>query len=94
MRLSPQELQAVRLTLLGVDPAGRVWLFGSRADDSRRGGDIDVYFETSRPLSLKASLALEYRLAALCGSKVDLLIRNPGQAEQPIHAIAKRGVLL
>jgi len=94
MRLSPHELQAVRQTLLGADPAGRVWLFGSRADASRRGGDIDLYFETSQPVSLKTSLALEYRLAALFGSKVDRLIRNPGQAEQPIHAIAKRGVPL
>lgn len=94
MRLSLQELQTVRQTLLGADPNGRVWLFGSRADDSRRGGDIDLYFDTSQPVSLKASLALEYRLTSLCGSKVDLLIRNPGQAEQPIHVIAKRGVPL
>jgi len=94
MRLSSHELQVVRQTLLDADPAGRVWLFGSRADDSRRGGDIDLYFEASQPVSLKASLALEYRLACLCGSKVDLLIRNPGQAEQPIHVIAKRGVPL
>lgn len=94
MRLSPHELQAVRQTLLGADPNGRVWLFGSRADDSRRGGDIDLYFEASQPVSLKTSLTLEYRLTSLCGSKVDLLIRNPGQAEQPIHAIAKRGVPL
>lgn len=94
MRLRPHELQAVCQTLLGVDPKGRVWLFGSRADDSRRGGDIDLYFEASQPVGLKAALALEYRMTSLCGSKVDLLIRNPGQAEQPIHTIAKRGVPL
>lgn len=94
MRLSLHELQSVRQTLLGADPNGQVWLFGSRADDSRRGGDIDLYLEASQPVSLKASLALEYRLTAMCGSKVDLLIRNPGQAEQPIHVIAKRGVPL
>lgn len=94
MRLSSHDLQAIRQALLGADPNGRVWLFGSRADDSRRGGDIDLYFEVGQAVSLKASLRLEYRLTALCGSKVDLLVRNPGQAEQPIHAIAKRGVPL
>jgi predicted nucleotidyltransferase len=94
MRLRAQELQAVRQTLLGLDPAGRIWLFGSRTDDSRRGGDIDLYFETSRPIDLKSSPALESRLAALCGTKVDLLIRNPGQPERPIHLIARQGVPL
>ena len=94
MRLTPHELAAVRQTLLSADPNGRIWLFGSRADDSRRGGDIDLYFEASQPISLKASLALEYRLTSLCDMKVDLLIRNPGQADQPIHAIARKGIPL
>lgn len=94
MRLTPQELRSVRQTIHNADPNGRLWLFGSRADDSRRGGDIDLYLETSLPVSLRDSLALEYRLSTLCGSKVDLLIRNPGQAEQPIHRVAKCGVML
>jgi predicted nucleotidyltransferase len=94
VRLTPNELAAVRQTLLNADPNGRIWLFGSRADDSRRGGDIDLYFEASQPISLKTSLALEYRLTSLCDMKVDLLIRNPGQADQPIHAIARKGIPL
>ncbi len=94
MRLVPSEVHAIRQTLAEVDPDGRIWLFGSRADDARRGGDIDVYLEASRPLNLKTRLMLEYRLAALCGAKVDLLVRNPGQPEQPIHVIAREGVPL
>ena len=62
MRLSPLELDAVCRTQYGADPNGRAWLFGSSADDFRRGGDIDIYFEASRPIDLKTSLALEYRL--------------------------------
>lgn len=94
MRLSAHELQSIRDTLLAQDANGRIWLFGSRTDDARRGGDIDLYFETSQPISLKTALALEYRLASLCDTKVDLLVRNPGQVEKPIHAIAKKGVPL
>ncbi len=94
MRLSPHELDAVCRTLYGADPNGRAWLFGSRADDTRRGGDIDIYFEASRPIDLKASLALEYRLTELCDAKVDLLIRRPGEVEKPIHIIARQGAPL
>ena len=94
MRLSPHELDAVCRTIYGVDPNARVWLFGSRADDSRRGGDIDIYFEASQPIDLKTSLALEYRLTELCDAKVDLLIRRPGEVEKTIHVIAKQGAPL
>jgi uncharacterized protein len=94
MRLSTRELRVLKEELHAVDPAGRVFLFGSRLDDARRGGDIDIYFEPARPIDLKSALALEYRLASRCGEKVDLLIKNPGQPDQPIHEIARRGMLL
>ena len=94
MRLSPRELAAIRQTLSDFDQGSRLWLFGSRVDDAARGGDIDLYWEVSRPISLRQSLALEYRLAALCDTQVDLLVRNPGQAELPIHQIARSGVRL
>lgn len=94
MRLTPDELGAIRQTLQEFDRDGRIWLFGSRANDAGRGGDIDLYLETSHPISLRESLTMEYRLAARCGVKVDLLVRNPDQAEQPIHEIARQGVPL
>lgn len=94
MRLTDTELNVLREELRAVDPSGRAYLFGSRIDDGRRGGDIDVFFEVSRQLDLKSALALEYRLISRCGEKVDLIVRNPGQPEQPIYAIARQGVLL
>jgi predicted nucleotidyltransferase len=94
MRLSPHELQTVRDILSSADANGKIWLFGSRVDNSKRGGDIDVYLEASQPINLKASLALEYKLTSLCDVKVDLLIRNPGEPEQLIHSIAKKGIPL
>lgn len=93
MRLNSIELDVVRRVFSG-GPVGPVWLFGSRADDSLRGGDIDLYWEPDQPVTLRQAITLEYRLSAGCGCKVDLLIRNPGQTEQPIHVIAKQGVLL
>ncbi len=95
MRLNNTELKALRAILGELDPAGRIYLYGSRADDTRRGGDIDIYLQASRPIELKTRLLTQYRLQQACDTRVDLLVKNPAQPELPIHQIAvERGVLL
>jgi predicted nucleotidyltransferase len=94
MRLSPNELSAIRTTLGAVDALGHLYLYGSRADDSRRGGDIDLFLDATQAIDLKTALTLQYRLTAACDTRVDLLIKTPAQAEQPIHQIARRGIRL
>lgn len=44
MRLSPGQVAAIKQETghcFGVQ--AEVWLFGSRVDDARRGGDVDLY---------------------------------------------------
>ena len=95
MRLSVTELDAVRTILGELDPAGRVYLYGSRALDNHRGGDIDIYLQASRSIDIKTRLRTQYRLQQACDTKVDLLVKNPEQISQPIHQIAiEQGVLL
>ena len=95
MRLNSTELHAVRAILGTLDPAGRIYLYGSRVDDARRGGDIDVFLQASRPIDLKTQLRTQYRLALVCDTHVDLLVKNPEQPVLPIHTIAiEQGVLL
>ena len=46
MRLTRVEVETIRTVLrraFGAD--SQVWLFGSRTDDARAGGDIDLYVE-------------------------------------------------
>ena len=94
MRLKTTELSAIRSSIGALDPLGRIYLYGSRADDTRRGGDIDLFLEASRAIDLKTALTLQYRLCSACDTKVDLLIKTPGQAEMPIHQIARKGIPL
>jgi hypothetical protein len=42
MRLTPQEIQAIKETFLNTFDKGNIYLFGSRVDDTKRGGDIDL----------------------------------------------------
>ena len=42
MRISDDEKNVIVNAVKNIDPDARVWLFGSRADDSKKGGDIDI----------------------------------------------------
>jgi predicted nucleotidyltransferase len=95
MRLSPIELNALRTIMGELDPVGRIYLYGSRADNTRRGGDIDIYLQASRTIDLKTRLRTQYRLQQACDTRVDLLVKNPQQPEQAIHQLAvAQGILL
>lgn len=58
MRLTGRERDIICSEVMKIDPGGRVYLFGSRADDDRRGGDIDLLVETSGDLDFKSRLLL------------------------------------
>ena len=99
MRLSEVERRAIvtiAREVIGGDV--QVRLFGSRADDRARGGDIDLMVETGRALPdrLQQELRLGVQLErALGGRRVDLLLVDPTVPLQPVHNVARReGVAL
>lgn len=95
MRLTATEQLTIKRILRSVDPQGEVLLFGSRADDLRRGGDIDLLWCTSRKVDLRTQLRTQWQLESACDTHVDLLVCAPGEPEQPIHQIARQtGVML
>lgn len=99
MRLSSHECRMIREAVAPRFGSGaRVWLFGSRADDNARGGDIDLLVEAPEPLegAFAATVGLETDLQmALDDQKIDIILLHPGIKEAPLHRIAKgTGVLL
>ena len=72
----------------------QVRLFGSRVDDAKKGGDIDLYVE---PKKIMGALQIAHARRILEDAleiKVDLVVNN-GNVLLPIFDIAKRtGVLL
>ena len=65
MRLRPAECEAIQQACAATLPAGaRVRLFGSRLDDTRRGGDIDLLIELAQPLTAEELVARRTRFAA------------------------------
>ena len=47
MRLSDQVLVQIKRSFEEIFAEGSLYLFGSRVDDNARGGDIDLFIETS-----------------------------------------------
>ena len=46
MRLTPDQAQAIRERIrIHMGKQARIWLFGSRADDSRLGGDTGTAYD-------------------------------------------------
>jgi predicted nucleotidyltransferase len=75
MRLSAVEIAALRTALKGV-PWAHVWLFGSRVDDSRRGGDIDILVHTAHP-AFAVAHEISSRYAAAVDGQLDVLALDP-----------------
>ena len=42
MRIQAAEREAIVSAIISIDKDSEIYLFGSRIDDSRRGGDIDI----------------------------------------------------
>ena len=48
MRLTQYEIDSIKKAFKESFKDGKVYLFGSRVDDTQRGGDIDLYLVTSK----------------------------------------------
>ncbi len=63
---------------------------------TKKGGDIDIFIETKRNISLddKLDILTEIEMAGIL-RKVDLIIKTPDSEYQPIfETISKEGVIL
>jgi predicted nucleotidyltransferase len=94
MRLTPAQSQIIKDTVNRVlGTPSRVWLFGSRADDSRRGGDIDLLVETDVVLPNRAEAICRLYgalIMALGDRKLDIALKDARTMEAPIFEIARR----
>jgi len=71
-----------------------VWLFGSRVDDDKKGGDIDLYVEpeiqdAEKLVDAKLSFLVEMH-CVLGEQKIDLVLHSSNcKQDLPIYRIAK-----
>lgn len=95
MRLTDKERTIICDTFLEYfSSEDHLWLFGSRADDTKRGGDIDFYIETTLKSTKDAfSKKIDFIIALrqlLGDQKIDVVLNQLSLNDKlPIYNIAK-----
>ncbi|MBS3934745.1 MAG: nucleotidyltransferase domain-containing protein [Sulfuritalea sp.] len=89
MRLTPEQIRIILNTVHAqAGPAARVVVFGSRLDDRRRGGDLDLLIESSPALDLIQRARIKRTLESQLRLPVDILAKRRDAAARPFQAIA------
>ncbi len=99
MRITSSEAKAIKETASAVfGEQAAVWLFGSRANDALKGGDIDLYIELpSEDYVYAKKLRFWCELVKRLGDqKIDIVINKTGVSPHlPIHDVARsKGIRL
>ena len=94
MRISSTQAKFIaQIVHQHLGESARMWLFGSRVDDQKRGGDVDLYVESdSHTLmnELRCKLQLEEKLEI----PVDLIVRSHNEDTSIAQIARKTGVAL
>ena len=98
MRLTQDEIKAIKDAFRATFKEGKIYLFGSRVDDEKRGGDIDLYIDLPYSISIKEMLekksAFKLMLYDMIGEqKIDVII-SKDKSKKFEKDILKNGILL
>ena len=99
MRLTRQQQKnIIDAVQKSTDKSAKIILFGSRVDDNKKGGDIDLLLifekDVLQPAALSAKISAKL-FRDFQGKKVDILLSAPNLNKLPIHKIAQeKGIVL
>ena len=97
MRLTPQQVDIIRHAAEeAFGPGTQVVLFGSRVDDNKRGGDIDLLIH---PANADQTLARKIRFLGMLERqlgqrKIDVVIESPDDSRPIVQVAHATGVRL
>ena len=93
MRLLDKEVRIIKTLADEIFEDAQVYLFGSRVDDTKEGGDIDLYVVSSTKENLfQKKLLFQTKLEDLLYKPVDVVVATDSSRE--IEQEALHGILL
>jgi uncharacterized protein len=81
MRITEREKNVIIDAVKSTDPNAKVWLFGSRVDDSKKGGDIDIaIFSEKIDKNIMQKIQVRRLICKRIGEqKIDIVTTNSGK---------------
>lgn len=74
MRISREQIDFLKKAIITALPDAEVYLFGSRTDDSKKGGDIDIMILSSRKIRWKEKAKIKWQYFERFGEqKLDIV---------------------
>ncbi len=74
MRLDNKQKEAIYRAIEGIED--EIYLFGSRVDAAKKGGDIDILiFSEENPYRLSQRVATQFFME--CEEKIDVIVMDP-----------------
>jgi len=98
MRLTEHEIKMIKKAFNETFEVGQIYLFGSRVDNTKRGGDIDLYIDIPYQLNISEKLnkksQFRLKLYDMIGEqKIDVVISQDKNRSIEKEAL-RTGVLL
>lgn len=95
MRLTKQEINAIQSSFEEVFKSGKIYLFGSRIDERKKGGDIDLYIDSDTTENLNKKkidflLSLKQKIGE---QKIDVVLSRDKSRPIEQEALSK-GIIL
>ncbi|WP_010257087.1 nucleotidyltransferase domain-containing protein [Treponema primitia] len=86
MRISDAEKKVLTEAVQTADADARVWLFGSRTDDTKKGGDIDIAI-LSPKIGVPERIKIRRSITDILGEqKIDIVVSADGS--EPFFCLA------
>lgn len=94
MRISSDQAQLIAQNIHHhLGESARMWLFGSRVDDQKRGGDVDLYVEADSH-TLISELRCKLQLEECLEMPVDLIVHTHDENTAISRIAKKTGIAL
>lgn len=95
MRLKHEEISLFKLAVSELLKSAELYLFGSRVDDSARGGDIDILIRAERKLTLIEKARIRSAYYRRFGErKIDLVTVKVGEEDRFVQLILESAIAL
>lgn len=88
MRLNKEQIKAIKEASEACLPGSEVFLFGSRIDENKRGGDIDLLINTKTKPDRKIKHKIRHKIWEKLGEqKIDIVFDYPNNDSSFIELI-------